>query len=57
VDRARKLVRTGDAIEAATSLARSHCTEAVTALDDLPDNAAVDHLRTMATALLDHVPA
>ena len=57
VDRARKLVRTGDAVEAATSLARSHCTEAVTALDDLPDNAAVDHLRTMATSLLDHVPA
>ncbi len=57
VERARKLVRTGDAVEAATSLARSHCTEAVTALDDLPDNAAVDHLRTMATSLLDHVPA
>jgi heptaprenyl diphosphate synthase len=56
VERARKLVRTGDAIEAATSLARSHCTEAITALDDLPENPAVDHLRTMASGLLDHIP-
>ncbi len=57
VDRARKLVRTGDAIEASTSLARHHCVEAVDALDALPDNAAVDHLRSMATGLLEHIPA
>ena len=57
VERARKLVRTGDAIEAATSLARQHCTGAVAALDDLPDSAAVAHLRSTATSLLDHIPA
>ena len=57
VDRARKLVRSGDAIEVATSLGRSYCTEAVRALADLPENPAVDHLRGMATGLLDHIPA
>ncbi len=57
VDRARKLVRTGDAVEEATSLGRSYCIDAAQALDDLPDNAAVDHLRSMATGLLDHIPA
>ena len=56
VDRARTLVRRGGAIEEATSLARAHGTEAVAALDDLPHNAAVDHLRSMALGLLDHVP-
>ena len=56
VERARALVRTGDAVEEATSLARGHCIDAVSALDDLPDNAAVDHLRTMALGLLDHIP-
>ena len=56
VDRARTLVRSGGAIEEATSLARAHGTDAVAALDDLPDNAAVDHLRSMALGLLDHVP-
>ncbi|MEX2659796.1 MAG: polyprenyl synthetase family protein [Acidimicrobiales bacterium] len=57
VDRARKLVRTGDAIESATALGRSYCVDAVRALDALPDNAAVDHLRGMATGLLDHIPS
>ena len=56
VERARALVRTGDAVEEATSLARSHCIDAVAALDDLPDNAAVDHLRSLALGLLDHIP-
>ena len=57
VDRARTLVRTGDALEEATSMARGHCSDAVVALDDLPDNPAVDHLRTTALSLLDHIPA
>ena len=57
VDRARTLVRTGDALEEATSMARGHCIDAVAALDDLPDNPAVDHLRTTALSLLDHIPA
>jgi len=56
VDRARTLVRTGDALEEATTLARRHCIDAVAALDDLPENAAVDHLRTLALGLLDHIP-
>ena len=57
VDRARTLVRSCDALEEATSLARHHCAAAAAALDDLPDNAAVDHLRATALGLLDNIPA
>jgi geranylgeranyl pyrophosphate synthase len=56
VDRARKLVRSGEAVEEATALARRHCDDAVAALDGLADNDAVAHLRGSAESLLANIP-
>jgi heptaprenyl diphosphate synthase len=56
VERARKLVRSGDAVDEATALARRYCVDAAAALDVLPDNAAVAHLRGTAEGLLQHIP-
>ena len=57
VERARKLVRAGDAVEVATAAAHRYGQQAANALDELADDDAVAHLRGMTTALLAHIPA
>lgn len=50
---ARDLVRTTQGIEEAKGVARSYCREAIDALAGLPEGPALDHLKTLASSLID----
>jgi heptaprenyl diphosphate synthase len=56
IDRARKLVRAGGAIDDALALARTYGEEAALVLATLPESEPVAHLSAAATALADSVP-
>ncbi|MCU1379388.1 MAG: putative polyprenyl diphosphate synthase, partial [Acidimicrobiales bacterium] len=57
IERARKLVRSGDAVEQAVALARKYGDEACEALAALPSSAPADALAAAAIGLVDSIPS
>jgi heptaprenyl diphosphate synthase len=57
IERARKLVKAGSAVEEAIAVARDWGTRAVTSLSSLPASAPKDHLGAAAIGLVDSLPA
>jgi heptaprenyl diphosphate synthase len=57
IERARKLVKAGSAVEEAIAVARDWGTRAVTSLSSLPASAPKDHLGAAAIRLVDSLPS